>query len=271
LNDIFSEELESPSAPSQAADDAPHLDFLLDEEPKAATPVGNGSSDSGDAGFALAGGVSRVASATPFPSEGLMAMGMGPAANQGGVVFEQNLTGTPAGQMPSNWSGNYDYAKLAVYTGEDGEGEPCLRYDKETGIGSAYFSCQFPEVRGRLAVEFDIRCDDKNKYLLGFYVEKDQDFRQSIHALIHRTNAKAAPVLRLQNESVPYEFGTWRKVRYEIDLVRHIIDGFVDEQPLIVGQRLTSCPDGLNTLSIRDNLATTGILMLKNIRIRSLD
>ncbi|HMX63329.1 MAG TPA: hypothetical protein PKD58_09705, partial [Candidatus Sumerlaeota bacterium] len=56
-------------------------------------------------------------------------------------------------------------------------------------------------------------------------------------------------------------------IRYLIDLPRNMVDGFVDDKPVAVGVRLPSRPRVVNTLSIRDNLATEGILMIDNIRI----
>jgi len=271
LNDIFTDEPEESASATPVADEGPKLDFLVDDDSKGAGPQ---DAISGDEGLGLSVPFTPApGSSSPSPSPAPVPKASPVAASAGGgsVLFELDLASATLGQAPPNWTGSYDYAKLTVASGENGSGTPHLRFEKENGIGSAYYSCHFPDAHGRLAVDFEIRCDDKNKYLLGFYIEKDQDFRQSIHALIHRTNAKASPVLRLQNESVPYEFGTWRKVRYEIDLVRHIIDGFVDNEPVIVGQRLTSCPDGLNTLSIRDNLATTGVLLLRGIKITALD
>src|SRR5690606_38339906 len=143
------------------------------------------------------------------------------------------------GKTPRNWRGFYDYASLTVA----GEGdERCMRFEKKQGIGSAYYSCRFQEASGRVIVEFDIRCDDKNKYLLGFYIEKDEDFRQSIHTIVHRSRSKSEPTLRIQGEPVPYEFETWRHVRFEIDLPRHLVDGYVDDKLVASGVRLTTCP-----------------------------
>lgn len=182
-------------------------------------------------------------------------------------LFSQDFAKDPIGKQPANWSGDYEYASLLV---EENDGKRALRFEKQSGTGSAYYCCRFPDAQGRIAAEFELRCDDKNKYLLGFYIEKDQDFRQSIHAIVHRANPSSPPVLKLQNESVEYEFGTWRTIRLEIDLTRQILDAFVDGKQVLVGTRLTSCPNVVNTLSFRDNLATTGILLVRNIRLYSL-
>lgn len=182
-------------------------------------------------------------------------------------LFSQDFSKDPIGKQPANWSGDYEYATLQV---EENDGKRALRFEKQSGTGSAYYCCRFPDAQGRIAAEFEIRCDDKNKYLLGFYIEKDQDFRQSIHAIVHRANPNSPPVLKLQNESIEYEFGTWRAIRLEIDLTRQILDAFVDGKQVLVGTRLTQCPNVVNTLSFRDNLATTGILLVRNIRLYSL-
>ncbi|MBI5153892.1 hypothetical protein HZA57_01535, partial [Candidatus Poribacteria bacterium] len=184
------------------------------------------------------------------------------------VIYFQDFEDEEAGKAPRNWRGFYDYATLTVANGGSGNGaSKCLRFEKKSGIGSAYYSCRFPDAQGRICVEFDIRCDDKNKYLLGFYIEKDEDFRQSIHTIVHRSSSKANPTLRIQGEPTPYEFGTWKHVKFEIDLPRHLIDGEVEGNAVATGVRLNSCPKVINTLSIRDNLATTGVLMIDNIRI----
>jgi hypothetical protein len=143
-----------------------------------------------------------------------------------------------------------------------------MRFEKKTGSGSAYFACRFPDAGGKVLVEFDLKCEDKNKYLLGFYIEKDEDFRHSIHTVVHKDAGKGDKVtLRLQNESAPYALGEWVKVRFHIDLTRHLVDGYVNDKPVAIGVRLVSRPKVVNTLSIRDNLLTEGVLHIDNIRI----
>jgi hypothetical protein len=146
-----------------------------------------------------------------------------------------------------------------------------MRFEKRSGSGSAYFSCRFPEIEGKVGVEFDLRCDDKNKYLLGFYIEKDEDFRQSIHTIVHRTSPQVSPTLRVQGEPTQYSLGTWRHMKYEIDLKSNTVNGFVDGTLVASGVKLATPPSSVNTLSIRDNLATTGILLIDNIRIYKFD
>ncbi|MDX2177755.1 MAG: SPOR domain-containing protein [Candidatus Sumerlaeia bacterium] len=183
-----------------------------------------------------------------------------------GVYFEQSFDDEELGAPPRHWKGAYDYASLLI-SNEGSNGGRCARYEKLKGTGSAYYSCKFPDASGRICAEFDIRCDDKNRYLIGFYIEKDEDFRQSISTIVHRTNPKSEPTLRLQNESHPYKFGSWVHVKYIIDLPRSLVDGWVDDISVAAGVRLTQAPKVINTLSIRDNSATTGILLIDNIRI----
>ncbi|MCX7766270.1 MAG: hypothetical protein N2246_06160, partial [Candidatus Sumerlaeia bacterium] len=126
------------------------------------------------------------------------------------IIFEQNFDDEPAGQPPKGWANRYDYATLVVTDETPAPNSThCLKYEKKSGAGSAFYSCRFPDARGTVQVEFDLRCDEKNKYLLGVYIEKDGDFRQSIHTIIHRTEAQTAPSLRIHGEPVPYLFGTW--------------------------------------------------------------
>lgn len=186
-----------------------------------------------------------------------------------GTFYAQNFEDEEVGRAPRNWKGTYDYASLVVTDQNLLDGSKrCLRFEKRQGTGSAYYACRFPDATGRVVVEYDLRCDDKNKYLLGFYIEKDEDFRHSIHTVVHKDTAKGNKVLlRLQNESFPYTLGQWVHIRFLIDLPRNLVDGYVDDKPVAVGVRLISRPKVINTLSIRDNLATEGLLLIDNIRI----
>jgi len=192
----------------------------------------------------------------------------GGAVLQGNVLYQQDFDDEEEGKPPKNWRGEYEYAQLVVSSQTPApDSKRCLRFEKRTGSGSAYYSCRFPDIGGKVNVEFDVRCDDKNKYLLGFYMEKDEDFRQSIHTIIHRTNPQISPTLRIQGEPTPYTLGTWRHIKYEIDLNANAVNGYVDGQIVAKGIKLASPPKSINTLSIRDNLATTGILMIDNIKV----
>jgi hypothetical protein len=182
--------------------------------------------------------------------------------------YSQNFDQEEVGAVPSNWQGEYDYSTLKVVDRGDGTGGKCMKFEKLSGSGSAFYTCKFPDAAGRVVVEFDMRCDHKNKYLLGFYVEKDADFRHSIHTVVHRDVAQMDKVsLRLQNEAESYTLGEWVHVRFLIDLPRNIVDGYINDRPVAVGVRLVSKPRVVNTLSIRDNLATEGVLMIDNIEI----
>ena len=191
-----------------------------------------------------------------------------PAGVDTATVFAQGFDDEPTGVQPANWDGQYDYASLTVDESDPAPGSSkALKFEKRTGAGGASYSCTFPKASGRVIVEFDIRCDDKNKYLLGFYLEKDGDFKQSIHTVVHRLDSRSQPSLRIHGEPVPYELGTWRRVKYDINLVAGTVAADIDGQRLVDDNKLVSPPPYLNTLSIRDNLATTGVLMLDNIRV----
>ncbi len=186
----------------------------------------------------------------------------------GKVAYEQNFDNEPLGEKPKNWTGDYEYATLVVRNESPAPGsKQHLKFEKKTGAGSAYYTCKFPDITGEVEIEFDIRCDDKNKYLLGFYIERDNDFRQSVHTIIHRTEAKAKPTLRIQGEPTPYELKTWRHVRYLINLRTGTVNGYVDNDLVADNIKLASPPRSLNSLSIRDNLATIGVLLVDNIKI----
>lgn len=200
------------------------------------------------------GAVASVGAATPGSSNGL--------------YYQQNFDDEPVGKQPNNWQGEYDYATLTVDNTAPANGSAqCLRFEKRTGAGSANYICTFPKASGRVLIEFDMRCDEKNKYLLGFYIEKDEDFKQSVHTIIHRTDSKSQPSLRIQGEPIPYQLGTWRHIKYDLNLMAGIVNAWVDDQPVVKDGKLPSNPAYVNTLSIRDNLATTGLLFLDNIKI----
>ena len=185
-----------------------------------------------------------------------------------GVVFEQDFNAEAVGGAPANWNGQYDYASLTVANATPANDDGAyLRFEKSSGDGRAYCHCGFPEVSGKVRVEFDLRCDDKNKYLLGFYIEKDQDFKNSIHTVIHKTASQANPMLRIHGVPVDYEMGQWVKIRYDINLTNGTINGFVDGNMVASNQKLDTNPGSLNTLAIRDNNPTTGIMLIDNIKI----
>ncbi|MCX7045677.1 MAG: SPOR domain-containing protein [Candidatus Sumerlaeota bacterium] len=195
-----------------------------------------------------------------------------PAAGAAGdILYAEALDGQSVSQRPAGWEGEYAYAKLSVESATPSEGSRSyIRFEKANGAGSAHCFKKFPDVSGEFSIEFDICCHEKNKYLLGFYLEKDKDFRQSIHTIIHRTDPQAPSALRVQGESTPYRFGDWARVRYDVDLGQGVVSGFVNGKKVADRVALANCPPSINTLSIRDNLATTGVLMIGGIKVTKL-
>src|SRR5690606_11319056 len=131
------------------------------------------------------------------------------------------------------WKGDYEHASLVVDPTSGRDGGPALKFEKRSGAGSASYHCQFPNAAGPGIVEVDVRCDDKNKYLLGVYVEKDEDFKQSVHTIVHRLDSRTQPSLRVQGEPVPYELGSWRQVRYDLNLLTGIVSAYVDGDQVV--------------------------------------
>jgi hypothetical protein len=210
---------------------------------------------------------SPLESATPGRGvEDLAAAGVS-ADSEPRLVFEQSFEDEPEGASPRGWRGEYDYASLTVERLDEAGHSQCLCFHKGEGTGSATYHLSFPQASGRVTAEFDVRCDQKNKFLLGVYLEKDEDFKQSIHTIVHQLDANSPAALRIQGVAAPYEMATWRHVRYEIDLANATVDGFVDNEHVVAGAALPNAPDYINTISIRDNLATTGTLLVDNIRI----
>lgn len=187
------------------------------------------------------------------------------------MVYEQDFDQEDTGSLPANWKGNYNYASLVVNdTTPAPDSRKCMVFEKEKGAGSAFYSCHFADTSGVIGIEFDLRCDMKNKYLLGFYIEKDEDYRYSIHTVIQYINSgkqSTKPSLRVQGKPVPYNWGEWRHIKYIVNLIDATVDGYVDGELVANGEKLASCPTSLNTISIRDNLATVGKLMIDNIKI----
>ncbi|MBN1901703.1 SPOR domain-containing protein [Candidatus Sumerlaeota bacterium] len=194
-----------------------------------------------------------------------------PSSVDSNVIYEQDFDQEQNGSIPANWKGNYNYASLVVSDQSPApDSRKCIVFEKEKGAGSAFYCCHFAETSGVVGIEFDLRCDMKNKYLLGFYIEKDEDYRYSIHTVIQYINSgkqSAKPSLRVQGKPVPYNWGDWRHIKYIVNLIDATVDGYVDGELIANGEKLASCPTSLNTISIRDNLATVGKLMIDNIKI----
>lgn len=252
----------TPSAPqpeTPAADDQPKgaLDEDLESLLMGTFP---GAPDNAEA-------TSPLQSATPGDGvEELHAPGS-PEPAQSHVVFEQSFDNETPGTAPQGWSGEYEYASLTVERLDEAGHAQCVRFEKNDGSGSATYHLAFPKAQGRITAEFDIRCDQKNKFLLGVYLEKDEDFKQSVHTIVHQLDPNSPAALRIQGVAAPYQMGSWRRVRYEIDLASATLDGYLDDEPVVQGVALPNAPEYINTLSIRDNLATTGTLLIDNIRI----
>lgn len=212
-------------------------------------------------------GITPTPAPSVAPNPDSSALGINADPSQG-IVFHQTFDDENVGEQPRGWQGDYDYASLTVDSAVQAyDVGNSLKFEKLTGAGSANYVCRFPKAYGSVRIEFDIRCDDKNKYLLGFYIEKDEDFKQSIHTIIHRMDSRSTPSLRIQGEPVAYEFGTWKRMTYDLDLMAATVTAYVDGELVIENAKLPTAPAYVNTLSIRDNLATTGILYLDNIKI----
>ena len=128
----------------------------------------------------------------------------GPAPS-GAPGVEQDFEDEMVGAMPSGWEGSYPFASLTVKGDTPPRGaQQYLCFEKKEGAGKAFFSRRFPSISGKVAIEFDLRCNDKNKFLLGIYVEKGGDFQQAIHTKILRSEAQTTPTIHMQGESAPY-------------------------------------------------------------------
>ncbi len=181
-------------------------------------------------------------------------------------LFQQDFEKEEVGKLPQGWEGGYDYASLKVVDNIDClSGQKCAQYEKVEPKGTAYFYRPLEPLSGTFVFEFDFRCDHKNKYLLGIYLEKDRDFRQSIHTILYMVNPKD-PKLRLHGESIPYKLSTWKTIRYEIDLNDKSLEGYIDGEHVATKKGLPDALDYINTLSIRDNLGTTALMYLNNVK-----
>lgn len=181
---------------------------------------------------------------------------------------ELNFEGETVGQMPNGWEGDYPYSTLTVQADTPVKGtHQYICFTKKEGTGKALYTYRFGAVSGLVGIEFDLRCNDKNKFLLGFYVEKDGDFQQSIHTKILRSEAQTTPTIHMQGEPAPYLLGSWTHIKYLVDLKTGKLNGYIDSTHVVRDLPLQQIPDYINTLSIRDNINTTGILLLANIKV----
>lgn len=186
-------------------------------------------------------------------------------------VFEQSYDSDTLGEPVSGWMGEYSHASLKVSDKVVANNMGySLAFEKPNGSASTHYRCKFPDMKGKFAVEFDINCETKNKYFLGLYIESDEDFRKAVHTVIHTTEDGSNSSLRLQGESVPYQLGSWAHVKYIMNLNDSTVDAFINNQTVVQSARIPGNPEHLNTLSIRDNPATTAIMYIDNIKIYSL-
>jgi dsDNA-binding SOS-regulon protein len=200
-----------------------------------------------------------------FESFDMMSGMSGPSGKE---LFRLGFDQDKPGVAPSGWSGSpTSYATLTVVPSPDGSGGNCLRFKKTEGAGPTSFAYTFPSVGGRVCIEFDLRCDHKNKHLLGFYIEKDGDFRRSVHTVIQCTDPEKPAHLRVFTKPTAYTLGTWRRIKYVIDLPEGTVDGYVDGEPVADNVRMATKADSLNTLKIRDNTETVGTLYINNLTI----
>lgn len=195
-------------------------------------------------------------------------MGGAALSGNGHPGVDQDFERDTAGQLPSGWEGQYPFASLTVEADTPPKGsQQYLHFEKKDGTGKAHYSCHFGDVSGVIGIEFDLRCNDKNKFLLGFYVEKDGDFQHSIHTKILRSEAQTSPTIHMQGQPAPYLLGSWAHIKYVVDLTEGRINGYIDSTHVVRDLPLSPNPGTLNTLSIRDNINTTGVLLLANIKI----
>jgi hypothetical protein len=195
-------------------------------------------------------------------------LGVAGSGSNGAGGFEQDFEADAVGQKPDAWQGDYPFASLTVRSDAPPRGsQQYACFEKNEGIGKALFTRSFPKVEGKVGIEFDMCCNDKNKFLLGIYVEKDGDFQQAIHTKILRSEAQTTPTIHLQGESAPYLLGSWAHIKYVVDLTAGKLDSFIDNTRVGRDVPLEPNPRSLNTISIRDNINTTGVLMLDNIKV----
>ncbi|MEI7633292.1 MAG: hypothetical protein WCK47_03320 [bacterium] len=191
-----------------------------------------------------------------------------PTLSSGDVICELTFDDTPQGTQPTGWQGSFPYAILqAAETQTSSGASTCLKYDKTAAAGNASYVYKFPKTSGKITMEFDIRCDRKNDKLLGFYIERDADAKTSAHVLFHQIGPDSPAALHIQGESVPYELGTWRHIKYVLNLPTGMLSAFVDGREVARDVKLPVNLTYVDTLAIRDNPGTTGALWLANIRI----
>lgn len=256
-DDPFASMLGSPSAPPARHEDETEIPGIKLDEPAVDSPFN----------FDLSGITPESESTrTEFQNmPNFDTMGQGGNGSTGvSLDFEDDALGQP----PHGWEGHYDYADLTVEADTPCKsGQQYVRFQKREGNGKAHYRFRFGDISGVVAIEFDMCCNDKNKFLLGFYVERDGDFQQSVHTKILRSEAQTTPTIHMQGEAAPYLLGSWAHIKYVVDLNEGRINGYIDSTHVVRDLPLNPNPQVLNTLSIRDNINTTGDLMLDNIKV----
>jgi len=188
-----------------------------------------------------------------------------------GPIFSQNFQDTPVGKKPDNWEGQFDISTLEVVDttnlGTGNRPARALKYEKKTANGQVYYHCGIPNARGRVSFEFDLCCLEKNRYLLGIYLEKDKDFRRSLHTIVHLANPRGPASLRLHGTPTNYNMGQWVHVRFDINMHRNTFSAFVDGNKILENEAVDNMPDSINTIAIRDNHPTTGTLLISNLQV----
>ncbi|MCE5230340.1 hypothetical protein LLG95_12210 [bacterium] len=239
------------SAPTARPDDETEIPGIKLDEPAAESPFS----------FSLDQPDSSPTKTQAIPD---FVTGGGNGASGVSLDFEDDALG----QSPQGWEGHYDYAKLTVEADTPCKsGNQYIRFQKHEGNGKAHYRFHFADVGGVVGIEFDLCCNDKNKFLLGFYVERDGDFQQSVHTKILRSEAQTTPTIHMQGEAAPYLLGSWAHIKYIVDMNQGRINGYIDSTHVVRDLPLNPNPQVLNTLSIRDNINTTGDLMLDNIKV----
>lgn len=189
-----------------------------------------------------------------------------------GGGLDQDFEDDAPGSRPSGWEGDYPYASLTVQADTPPRGSlQYLCFEKREGSGKACFSRRFAPVSGKVGIEFDLRCNDKNKFLLGVYIENDGDFQKAIHTKILRSEAQTTPTIHMQGESAPYLLGSWAHIKYVVDLKEGKLNSYIDNTHVGRDLPLEANPGSLNMISIRDNINTTGVLLLDNIKIYQIE
>ncbi len=184
------------------------------------------------------------------------------------VIYSMEMNEGEAGQPPQGWNGEItDYAAVQIVEDPAGNGQKCMRFRKTSGSAPTSFAHWFEPVQGKFNIDFKVRCDDKNKHLLGLYFEADADFRRSIHTVVQYAPGNDKAHLRVFTRPTPYKMGEWVSVHYEVDLEEGLVDGYVDGELVAEGIRMGMSTDKINVLSIRDNAETTGTLYMKDFTI----